>query len=120
MQGNILDAKNQLSQLVKAAQAGVEVVIANRGRPVARWVGVAAPTSEPAGIAAWLDANPLPTHAQRRAPEIDEVQPDRPASASKGAVASFGATRTATPAGNGHWMPMAGSSQRMAPSQSRV
>jgi len=73
MQVNILAAKNQLSQLVKAAQAGVEVVIANRGKPVARLVGVAAPVPEPAGTAAWLAAHPLPLHVQRSAAEIDEA-----------------------------------------------
>lgn len=36
MQVNILEAKNQLSRLVKAAQAGEEVIIANHGVPVAR------------------------------------------------------------------------------------
>lgn len=36
MQVNMLEAKNQLSRLVKAAQAGEEVIIANHGVPVAR------------------------------------------------------------------------------------
>lgn len=36
MQVNILEAKNKLSHLVKRAQAGEEVVIANRGVPVVR------------------------------------------------------------------------------------
>jgi prevent-host-death family protein len=36
MQVNILEAKSQLSKLIKSAQAGEEVVIANRGEPVAR------------------------------------------------------------------------------------
>lgn len=36
MQVNILKAKNQLSQLLKAAQAGEEIITANRGNPVAR------------------------------------------------------------------------------------
>ena len=38
MQVNILEAKNRLSLLIRAAQAGEEVVIANRGQPVARLV----------------------------------------------------------------------------------
>ena len=38
MQVNILEARNRLSQLIKAARAGEEVVIANRGEPVARLV----------------------------------------------------------------------------------
>ena len=54
MQVNILDAKNQLSQLVKRAQAGEEIVIANRGLPVARLVPVspAEAAGEPAGLLA--------------------------------------------------------------------
>ena len=40
MQVNMLEAKNQLSRLVKAAQAGEEVIIANHGVPAARLVAV--------------------------------------------------------------------------------
>ena len=72
MQINILDAKNRLSQLVKAAQDGEDVVIANRGKPVVRLVCVEPPrTASAAGIAGWLAANPLPVHARRSAQEID-------------------------------------------------
>lgn len=78
MQVNVLDAKNRLSQLVKVAQGGEEVVIANRGRPVARLIA-ASPSSSiapavgvPQGdVAAWLDRCPLPQHARRGAAEID-------------------------------------------------
>ena len=38
MQVNILEAKNQLSRLVKAAAAGREIVIASNGKPVAKLV----------------------------------------------------------------------------------
>ena len=38
MQVNILEAKNRLSELVRSAAAGKEVIIANRGKPVARLV----------------------------------------------------------------------------------
>jgi len=70
---NILEAKNRLSQLVKAAQGGEEVIIANRGKPVARLVCMepAPPPLVHAGVAAWLAANPLPAHARRRADQID-------------------------------------------------
>ena len=81
MQVNILEAKNRLSQLVKAAQSGEEVVIANRGQPVARLVGTngnghaaaAAPGAGAAngGIVAWLDGHPLPPYARRSAQEIE-------------------------------------------------
>ncbi|HWE73787.1 MAG TPA: type II toxin-antitoxin system prevent-host-death family antitoxin [Stellaceae bacterium] len=77
MQVNILEAKNKLSQLVKRAQAGEEVVIANRGVPVARLV----PTDQPAAqelplgsgkrIVEWLRKHPLPAYARRSAEEID-------------------------------------------------
>ena len=43
MQFNILEAKNQLSKLVEAAQRGEDVVIANRGRAVVRLVKIEAP-----------------------------------------------------------------------------
>ncbi len=80
MQVNILDAKNRLSQLVKLAQGGEEVVIANRGRPVAR-LTAALPASAtllaaggPAGdVYAWLDQHVLPAHARRSAAEIDDA-----------------------------------------------
>jgi prevent-host-death family protein len=42
MQVNILEAKNQLSRLVKAAAAGREIVIANNGKPMAKLVPLAA------------------------------------------------------------------------------
>lgn len=38
MQVNILEAKNRLSELVRSAAAGEEVIIANRGKSVARLV----------------------------------------------------------------------------------
>ena len=58
MQVNMLEAKNQLSKLVKAAQAGEEVVIANHGVPVVRLVAVEShkPARKPG---AWLDAQVL-------------------------------------------------------------
>ena len=80
MQINILDAKNQLSQLIKRAQAGEEVVIAKRGHSVARLVAVSAKPGagedgekgEPS-LTAWLEANPLPAHARRSAADIDKA-----------------------------------------------
>jgi prevent-host-death family protein len=77
MQVNILEAKNRLSQLIKSAQAGEEVIIANRGEPVARLVpaGKAAVTAAESGkgraVLDWLSTNPLPDHARRSAAEID-------------------------------------------------
>ena len=77
MQVNILEAKNRLSQLIKCAQAGEDVVIANRGQPVARLVpahnaaAVAAERGRGQAILDWLAANPLPEYARRSAAEID-------------------------------------------------
>jgi prevent-host-death family protein len=42
MQCNMLEAKNQLSKLVKAALAGEEVVIANKGVPVVKLIKIGA------------------------------------------------------------------------------
>jgi prevent-host-death family protein len=74
MQVNILRAKIQLSQLIKYAQAGDEVIIANRGAPVVRLVpeigGEARKASNP-NFLNWLRTNPLPPHARRTGPEID-------------------------------------------------
>lgn len=75
MQVNILQAKNQLSQLIKYAQAGDEVIIANRGAPVVQLISLAQDNVVQAGaklgFLQWLDANPLPAHAQKIAVEID-------------------------------------------------
>jgi prevent-host-death family protein len=43
VQVNILEAKNQLSKLVKAAARGEEIVIASNGKPVAKLVPVECP-----------------------------------------------------------------------------
>lgn len=77
MRVNILEAKNRLSQLIKSAQAGEEVVIANRGEPVARLVPVEKKSEQswepgdPKAILDWIDNHKLPAHAQRSAEEID-------------------------------------------------
>jgi prevent-host-death family protein len=73
VQVNIFEAKNRPSQLIKSVQAGEEVVIANRGEPVARLV----PARETSGtgsaraILDWLDRHPLPDYARRPTREID-------------------------------------------------
>lgn len=57
MQVNMLEAKNQLSRLVKAALAGEEVIIANHGVPVVRLVALtqAKPQRQPG---AWASLPP--------------------------------------------------------------
>ena len=82
MQVNILEAKNRLSQLIKAVQAGEEVVIANRGEPVARLVAGPPPGARKAdgssgrAILEWLENHPLPAYAKRSAQEIDAAIED--------------------------------------------
>lgn len=70
-QVNILEAKNTLSQLVKAAERGEDVVIANRGTPVVRLVLVDAADHSGASAARWLTENqPNPT-SPRTPAELD-------------------------------------------------
>ena len=77
MQVNILEAKNRLSQLIRSVQSGEEVVIANRGEPVARLVAVdrksraAADAGSARAILDWRDKHPLPAYARRSPAEID-------------------------------------------------
>ena len=77
MQVNILEAQNRLSQLIKSAQAGEEVVITNRGEPVARLVpagrviGLRAEKGNGRAILDWIRSHDLPAYARRFAEEID-------------------------------------------------
>lgn len=76
MRINILEAKNRLSELIRAARAGEEVIIANRGRPVARLVPLNAieenaPRGSARAILDWLDDHPTPKAVRRSAAEID-------------------------------------------------
>jgi prevent-host-death family protein len=79
VQVNIPEAKNRLSQLVKAAQAGEDVVIANRGEPVARLMPAGPPSQAETNagnaraILDWLKRHKLPGYARRTADEIDAV-----------------------------------------------
>ena len=72
MQVNVLEAKNQLSQLIRLAQAGDDVIIANRGTPMVQLIPIQA-AAQPLdrNFSKWLASNPLPAHAQRSAQEID-------------------------------------------------
>ncbi|MEP7186033.1 MAG: type II toxin-antitoxin system prevent-host-death family antitoxin [Rhodanobacter sp.] len=79
MQINILEAKNHLSQLIRSVEAGKQVLIARRGKPVAQLVSVAEHASvasgagDPSAILSWLAEHPLPAYAQRKAREIDHA-----------------------------------------------
>ena len=83
MQVNILEARNHLSRLIKAAQAGEDVVIANRGEPVARIVAAHPPAEspalgDPAEILAWLRDHPPPIRTRRTREQIDaDIQVER-------------------------------------------
>jgi prevent-host-death family protein len=77
VQVNVLEAKNQLSQLIRLAQAGDQVIIACPGAPVAQLIPVQAPTQPLNGdFLAWLASNRLPADAQRSAQEIDAAIAD--------------------------------------------
>ena len=77
MQVNIFEAKNRLSKLIKSVQAGEEVVIANRGEPVARLVparqipDATSGTGSARAILRWLESHSLPDYARRSTEEID-------------------------------------------------
>lgn len=77
MQVNIFEAKNRLSKLIKSVQAGEEVVIANRGEPVARLVPArqipdsTLGTGSARAILRWLENHSLPDYARRSTEEID-------------------------------------------------
>jgi prevent-host-death family protein len=74
---NVLEAKNRLSELLRAVQAGEEVIIANRGQPVARLVAAepVKPEEHPRGsaqaILAALDRIVIPESSRRTQAEID-------------------------------------------------
>jgi prevent-host-death family protein len=77
VQVNILEAKNRLSQLIRSVQAGEEVVIANRGEPVARLVpareipSATSDTGTARAIPHGLERHPVPDYARRSPEEID-------------------------------------------------
>lgn len=82
MQVNILQAKNQLSKLIHSLDSGEEIIIAKRGKPVARLVPIKdSGTADPGNagtILNWLKSHPLPRYAQRSAQEIDTtIQEER-------------------------------------------
>lgn len=67
---NILDARNNLSQLIAAAANGEDIVIAKRGTPVVRLVPVVQAELSAGGAARWLATNPPP---RREAPTPDAL-----------------------------------------------
>jgi len=72
MKINILESKNQLSRLLRRAQAGEDVIIANRGVPVARLVPISAQDAAAGGdVLVWLQQHPLPAALRRSHAEIE-------------------------------------------------
>lgn len=77
MQVTIPEAKTRLSQLIKSAQRGEDVVIASHGEPVARLAPVnhVPRPAEAAGRASvildWLAHHEIPSGCVRSADEID-------------------------------------------------
>lgn len=71
---SIYEARNGLSKLIAQSRAGTEVVIANRGRPVARVVPIMEGESDRSGtaVAAWLEAHALAPRLMRSAEALDE------------------------------------------------
>jgi prevent-host-death family protein len=71
---SVLDARNNLSRLIADARSGIEVVITNRGIPVAQITPITAvdlPLTGPA-LVEWIDANPLPDRLARSSADIEE------------------------------------------------
>ena len=55
MQVNILEAKTNFSQLLAAVAAGEEVIIANRGKPVAMLTSIPVKPHRTTGFGIWKD-----------------------------------------------------------------
>ncbi|MEJ1088639.1 type II toxin-antitoxin system prevent-host-death family antitoxin [Microbacterium sp. Mu-80] len=70
---SVLEARNNLSRLIAESRAGGEVVITNRGVPVAKIVPIG-PIDLPltgVALAEWFDANPLPPRLAVSSEQID-------------------------------------------------
>ncbi len=77
MRFSVTDASRCLTQLIRSAQAGEEVVIVEDGEPIARLVPASRPVTDgtevgrASTILAWLAQHPLPNASCRSAEEID-------------------------------------------------
>lgn len=70
---SVFDARNSLSRLIERSRAGEEVIITNRGRPVAQLVPIG-PVDAPltgAALVEWIAADPIPERLARTATELD-------------------------------------------------
>ncbi len=79
---SVLEARNNLSKLIAETQSGGEVVITNRGKPVAQLVPIG-PIDRPltgAALVQWITADPLPARLRRTPAELDaQIQEAREA-----------------------------------------
>jgi prevent-host-death family protein len=76
---SVLEAKNQLSRLIRTVRSGGQVVIANRGEPVARLTAVESGTGASRGTAAAILELALahrPSPRKRSTREIDRAIAD--------------------------------------------
>jgi prevent-host-death family protein len=73
MQVNVLEAKTRLSELLRAVKAGEEVVISNRGTPVARLIGIEQAPKKGTGAALLAMLRDRPAPMQRRTSEEIEA-----------------------------------------------
>lgn len=71
---SVLDARNNLSRLIADARSGIEVVITNRGIPVAQITPITTVDATLTGpaLVEWIEANPLPDRLARSSAEIEE------------------------------------------------
>ena len=70
---SVLDARNNLSRLIADARSGIEVIITNRGVPVAQITPVAPVDAPLTGVTLvdWIESNPLPARLVRSSDDID-------------------------------------------------
>lgn len=70
---NVLDARNSLSRLIADSQAGEEVVITKRGKPVAKLVPIGPVDVVRSGrlLVEWIDQHPVPQRLSRSSAELD-------------------------------------------------
>lgn len=70
---NVLEARNSLSRLIADSQAGEDVVITKRGKPVAKLVPIGPVDLVRSGrlLVEWIEQDPLPRRLSRSAAELD-------------------------------------------------
>ncbi|WP_423259728.1 type II toxin-antitoxin system Phd/YefM family antitoxin [Herbiconiux sp. 11R-BC] len=69
---DVLYTRNNLSKLIARAEAGEEVQISRRGKPVAKIVPIVERTFWTGkDLVEWIEANPIPESQRKTAAEID-------------------------------------------------